>query len=97
MVKMMMTPKIPMGRRKRMRSSAADWSWVRSGSMTRTGWTWGLRGVGGRCSGGRGYCPADVLQGGECFFKRLRGGGVDRGDLLLDFEAIGGKIAGDVE
>src|SRR5882757_7023352 len=39
MVKTMTTPKVPMGRRKRIRISVADWSWVRSGSMTRTGWT----------------------------------------------------------
>ncbi len=98
-MKMMMTPKIPMGRRKRMRSSAAVWSWVRSGSMTRTGWTWAGACVvfGVVAPAVRGEVSADVLQGGECLLKRLEDGGVDGGHLLLNAEPIGRQIAGDVK
>ena len=49
-----------------------------------------MRGAGGEVS-------ADVFDGGEGFFEGLLGGGVDGGHLLLDVEAVGGEIAGDVE
>ncbi|WP_433970141.1 hypothetical protein [Tunturiibacter gelidiferens] len=69
-----------------MSSSVVVWSWVRLGSMTRTGWTW----TGVAPGAMRGDVAADVFDGGEGLFEGLFGGRVDGGHLLLDVETVGG-------
>jgi hypothetical protein len=51
----------------------------------------------GRGGGSDGEVSTDVVDGGECFLERLFGWRVDRGYLLLNAKAIGGKVAGDIE
>ena len=57
----------------------------------------GLLGVRVRGAGAGGEVAADVFDGDDGFFEGLLGGRVDGGHLLLDFEAVGGEVAGDVE